>query len=82
VEPAVVDVVLELEVVVLGWVVLVVGPVVVVEPAVELVVEPAVVVVVAGGVAPSGAASGWIPLKTKLFCVKSAGSSPTQMEQG
>jgi hypothetical protein len=68
-------------VVVVGATVVVVAAVVVVVGA-TVVVVGATVVVVTGGWPPFGAGSGWMPLNTKLSCVKLDGSSPTQMEQG
>jgi hypothetical protein len=68
-------------VVVVAALVVVVAALVVVVAAVVVVVA-AVVVVVAGGWPPSGAGSGWMLLKTKLFWVKFEGLSPTQIEHG
>jgi hypothetical protein len=68
-------------VVVVGALVVVVAALVVVVAALVVVVA-AVVVVVAGGWPPSGAGSGWMLLKTKLFWVKFEGLSPTQIEHG
>jgi hypothetical protein len=68
-------------VVVVAALVVVVAALVVVVAALVVVVA-AVVVVVAGGWPPSGAGSGWMLLKTKLFWVKFEGLSPTQIEHG